>query len=711
MISYKRDKYGVGTIVLDMDGRKVNIMNHEVAKVWTPLLDFLEQSVQKGELKGIIIASAKPSFMAGGDLDYLHQASDAQEVFEHTQTLRQIFRRIETMGVPFVAVINGTALGSGYELALACHHRIALDNSRTLIGLPEVTLGMIPVGGAIARLTRTLGFKSAFDILSKGKQMHVKEALQKGLIDELVTEKEDLLHRAKDWILSNPSATKFWDIPTYSIPKSQDPTHLPTAKSIAVLNAKIVQKTRNNYPAIQAIFNAMIEGSYLGFDAATRIESRYFTSLILSKKCLNMTKAYWYDLNKIKQGISRPKGYGRFKARKIAVIGAGKMGSGIAYVAALQGIQVLLKDISNSIAQQGKEMVRQRLFRIIKANKMTLAQSEEILDRIVPTQKIELVSDCDLVIETVFESESLKKRITKETEIHMHSDAFLATNTSTLGISNLATASSQSQNYVGLHFFSPVTRIPLVEVVRGEKTSDETVARAFDFVRQLKKTPIIIADSLAFYTTRISRVYMLEAFGMLLEGQSPVSIEQAALQAGMVYSPLVLADALGLPSILALEAKVVQLFGESYKKLKGVKLVEQMVNEFGRKGKSHGAGFYDYKNKKKRIEIWEDWKEHFPHNPKQIPQNTIMERLLFVQCLEAVRCIDNGTIKTSAEANLGSIYGAGFADFKGGALQYINDYGVVEFTTRAKELAKLYGFNFNPPASLVEMAEKQVNFS
>jgi 3-hydroxyacyl-CoA dehydrogenase/enoyl-CoA hydratase/3-hydroxybutyryl-CoA epimerase len=347
----------------------------------------------------------------------------------------------------------------------------------------------------------------------------------------------------------------------------------------------------------------------------------------------------------------------------------------------------------------------------VQSNKMTPAQSDEILDRIIPTQNIEEVSDCDLVIETVFENDSLKKRITKETEVHMHSDALLATNTSTLGISDLATASSQPQNYVGLHFFSPVTRIPLVEIVKGEKTSNETVARAFDFVRQLKKTPIIIEDSLAFYTTRISRVYMLEAFGMLLEGQSPISIEQAALQAGMVYSPLVLADALGLPNILALEAKVIQLFGEEYKKLKGINLVEQLVNEFSRKGKQYGAGFYDYTTKNRRTEIWENWEKVFPHNPVQIPQTTIMERLLFVQCLEAVRCMDNGMIKTSAEANLGSIYGAGFADFKGGALQYINDYGVVEFTTRAKELATLYGFNFNPPDSLIEMAEKQVNFS
>ncbi len=710
MISYKRDKHGIGTIILDMDGRKVNIINHEVAQYWTPALDFLEESVRNKVVKGIIVTSAKASFLAGGDLDYLHHTNDAQAIFEHTQTLRKIFRRIETLGVPFVAAINGAALGSGYELALACHHRIALDDPKTLIGLPEVTLGMMPVGGAITRLTRTLGFQAAFKVLTSGRMMHVKEALQKGLVDELAADKEELLQKANEWLLSQPSATKFWDKEEYSIAKSQDPRHLATAKKIATLNAKIVRKTRNNYPAVQAIFNAMIEGAYLEFDAATRIESRYFTSLILSKDCLNLTKAYWYDLNKIKNGVRRPKGYGRFKARRIAVIGAGKMGSGITYVAALEGIEVLLKDISASIAQQGKEMVCKRLDRIVKANRMTEAQKEEILNRIIPTQNTEDVADCDLIIETVFESSRLKQRIMKETEIHMHSDAFMATNTSTLGISNLAEASTQPQNYVGLHFFSPVTQIPLVEIIRGEKTSDETVARAFDFVKHIKKIPIIIEDSVAFYTTRVSRAYMLEAFSMLLEGQSAVAIEQAAKQGGMKYSPLLLADALGFSNLLALENKVVKLFGDAYKKLSGVTVVERMLGEFDRKGLSNRAGFYDYNENGKKQYIWKEITTHFPQSEKSISQNTMIERLLFIQCLEAVRCMDNGMVKTTAEANLGSIYGAGFADFKGGVLQYINDYGVKEFTERAKVLADKYGWHFTPSDSLLKMAAENEIF-
>ncbi len=705
MINFKRDKYGVGTIILDMDDRKVNIINHQVAKIWQPLLDFLEDNVKQGVLKGVIITSAKNSFLAGGDLDYLHKTKRAEDVYQHTATLRAIFRRIENMGIPFVAAINGAALGSGYELALACHYRIALDKPKTLIGLPEVTLGMMPVGGAIARLTRLLGFEKAFNILSVGKQMHVKEALKRSLIDEIVPDEIEMLIRANEWIHSNPDFRKPWDKPDYVLPKSQDPTWLPTAKEISVINARIVKKTRNNYPAIQSIFNSMIEGLYLTFDASTRIESRYFTSLVMSSDCRNLTQAYWYDINRIKSGMSRPQGYSRFKVRTITIIGSGKMGSGIAYLAALRGITVYMKDVSLSTAQQGKAMVENRLKRIVKAQKMTEGQMNEILAFVKPTDSFEVIKESDLIIESVFESETLKRRIIKDVHKYMHSDAILATNTSTIGISNLATSIKNPENYVGLHFFDPVTKIPMIEVIKGEQTSEETVAKAFDFARQIKKIPIIIKDSLAFYTTRISRVYILEAFNMLLEGHSAAAIEQAAIQAGMKYPPLFLADAIGLQNILALEEKVIGIFGDIYKKLKGVEVVERMVHDFDRRGMNSGDGFYSYNNGKKEY-LWRELSDHFPMSNDKLDQNTVMERLLFVQCLEAIRCMNAGMIATSEEANLGSIFGAGFADFKGGVLQYINDYGIDAFNRRANELAELYGWQFMPPKPFAAFAEE-----
>lgn len=704
MIYYKKDNQDIVIITLDMTGRRVNIINHKIAQVLLPALKLLEKSAQSGILKGVIITSAKPTFLAGGDLDYLHKAANPADVFDHTEVLTTIFRRIEQLGVPVVAAINGSALGSGYELALACHYRIAWDSPKTLIGLPEVTLGMMPGGGGISRLTWVLGFEEAFDILSKGKKMHVKEALQRGLLDKTIEDKEDLIREARDWILSKPEITKPWDKGD-SIPTHINPQKLKNSQLIAAMNADIARKTYHNYPAVQAIFNAMVEGAFVDFETATRICSRYFTALISSKSCLNMTKAFWYDLNKIKNGVSRPKGFGRFRARKIAIIGAGLMGSGIAYTSAMVGIDVILKDISVSIAEQGKEHSRQALAKLIKSGKMTIAQKEEILEHIHTTQDTADFEDCDLVIETVFENPDLKKRIARETEMHIHRDCFIASNTSSLSISDLATACSQPKNYIGMHFFSPVSTAPLVEIIHGKETSKETISRAFDFVLQIGKIPIVVKNQHGFYTYRVYRTFLLEGLALLQEGQIPNAIENAAKLAGMPDGPLALSDKLSLNTLLEFEINSPQ-----QTKHPGLAVAEIMVKQLNRRGKSRQAGFYEYSDQKKD-KIWTALLDHFPLNSKQLDQQLMTERLLFVQCLEAVRCLEEDVLQSNAEANLGSIYGWGFAPFKGGVLQYINDYGISEFVTRTQELETLYGKRFELPALLKEMNEKQLNFN
>ncbi|MCP4440369.1 MAG: 3-hydroxyacyl-CoA dehydrogenase [Aureispira sp.] len=704
MIYYKKDNQDIVIITLDMSGRRVNIINHEIAQVLLPALKLLEKSAKAGSLRGVIITSAKPTFLAGGDLDYLHKAENPQDVFEHTEILTTIFRRIEQLGVPVVAAMNGSALGSGYELALACHYRIAWDSPNTLIGLPEVTLGMMPGGGGISRLTWVLGYEKAFDILSKGRKMHVKEALQRGLIDKIIVDKSDLIREARDWILSEPDIVKPWD-KSDSIPTHINPQRLKNSRLIAAMNADIARKTYHNYPAVQAIFNAMVEGAFVDFETATRICSRYFTSLISSKTCLNMTKAFWYDLNKINKGASRPKGFGRFRARKIAIIGAGIMGSGIAYTSALAGIEVVLKDISVSIAEQGKEQSRQALDRLVNLGKMTTEQKEEILERIHTTQHSSDFEDCDLVIETVFENPDLKKRIARDTEMHIHRDCFIASNTSTLSISDLSEACAQPKNYIGMHFFSPVATVPLVEIIYGEDTSKETISRSFDFVRQIGKIPIIVKDEYGFYTYRVYRSFLLEGLALLQEGQLPNAIENAARLAGMPDGPLALADKLSLPKLLEFEINTHQ-----QKDHPGLIVAEKMVKELNRKGKARQAGFYDY-NKQKKVEFWAGLEECFPQDKEQLDQQLMTERLLFVQCLEAVRCLEENILQTNAEANLGSIYGWGFAPFKGGVLQYINDYGISEFVARAQELESLFGKRFELPALLKEMNEKQLNFN
>ncbi len=703
MIHYRKDNYGIVTLTLDMSKQSVNTINQQIARAFVPVLDYLEADQS---LQGVIIRSAKTSFLAGGDLDFLHKADHAQEIFEHTDLLGRIFRRMELLKVPVVAAINGAALGSGFEFTLACHYRIALDTPKTILGLPEVSLGMIPGGGGIIRLMWMLGLRSAFHIISNSRIFHVKEALNRGLIDEVVMDEQELMDHARAWILSKPNITKPWDS-SDPIAQSSNPKHPKTAKMIADLTARVVRKTLNNYPAVLGVLNTMAEGAVVDFDAATRINARYFTAMILSKDCRNQTKAFWYDLNKIKNGVSRPKGFGRFRARRIAIIGSGLMGSGIAYTAALEGIEVVLKDISKSIAEQGKDYARRMLDRLVRAGKMTKLQRQEILDRIITTERFQEFEDCDLVIEAVYENAELKKRIINEAEKYLHQHSFFATNTASLQVSTLAEACIHPENYVGMHFFAPVQSIPLVEVIRGKASSDETIARAFDFILQIGKTPIIVKDSPAFFVSRVASTYLMEGIRLLQEGQPAALIENAALQAGFPLGPLAFADSLGFRYILNAEAQAAQQMGSNYLSPLAIKVLQEMV-DLGRLGKANKAGFYDYKNTK--MKLWAELKDAYPVVNQPLSLADIQHRLTFIQCIEAVRCLEEGVVDNNYDANLGSIYGWGFAPFKGGVIQYINDFGVAEFVLRARTLEATFGKRFKVPATLETMAVEQSNF-
>lgn len=703
MIYYKKDSEGIVSLTLDKSGERVNTINPQIAKAFLPVLEHLEADKS---LKGVIILSAKRSFLAGGDLDFLHRAEEPAKIFEHTALLGEIYRRFERLKVPVVAAINGAALGSGFELVLACHYRIALDHPRTLLGLPELSLGMIPGGGGIIRLMWMLGLEEAYKFISSSRQIHVKEALQKGIIDEAVERPEELIRNAKRWILSSPCIEKPWDAED-RIAKESNPKHPKTAQRIAKLSTELIAKTRNNYPALLSLLNCMAEGASVDFDAATRINARYFTAMIMSKNCRNQTKAFWYDLNKIKQGMSRPKGFGRFRARKIGVIGAGQMGSGIAYVAAMQGIEVLLRDVSKRLAEQGKNNAREKLSRLEKSGKMTTEQAQEILNRIQTTSDLREMEDCDLVIEAVFENMALKQRIIKEVELEMQQHSFLATNTASLQVSDLAQASIQPENYIGMHFFSPLNRIPLVEIIVGKKTADETVARAFDFVLQLRKTPIIVQDRPAFFVSRVASTYFMEGILLLKEGQGPAAIENAGLQAGMPMGPLAFADNLGFKYIISAEEQAAQQLDGRYQASPAIAVLQEMLAQ-ERYGKARNGGFYNYKEEP--VRLWGQLKENFPLAQEQLLPKDLQDRLLFIQCLEAVRCLEEGVIQNSYDANLGSIYGWGFAPFKGGVIQFINDYGLREFVARAEVLAQRFGPRFKPSASLLEMAEQDTNF-
>lgn len=692
-----------------MKSRSVNIINHEVANALIPVLERLEDDKKQRQLVGVIVASAKRSFLAGGDLDYLHNSDDPTVIFNYAMTLNTVFRRLELLGVPVVAAINGAALGSGYELTLACHYRIALDSPKTVIGLPEITMGMMPGGGAVLRLTWLLGVAAAFDVLSKGKAYHCREALRKGLIDKVVDTERELFEIATAFILSKPILIKLWDTGDAPPPLS-NPKNAQTALLITELNAQLVKKTLDNYPAPQAVLNTIYECMQVEFSQAMKIVSRHFTALILSTKCRSMTKAFWYDTNKIKNGISRPKGFGRFRARKIGIIGAGAMGAGIAYLAAMENIQVVLKDISISVAEQGKIVVRQSLNLLLDKQKINQTQLNEILARISTTDTHKSFEDCDLVIEAVFENIELKTRIVREAEMYIHKDAFLASNSATLSISDIAkNGLSRQNNFIGMHFFTPVINTNLVEIVVGRETNQETLARAFDFTLQLNKIPIVAQDRIGFYTLRVFRTYLLEGLALLKEGQQPAHIRNCSLQAGMEEGPFALADQLSLSFILNFERKNSALQAANYDQHPAVEVLETMVSVLKRQGKQQKGGFYEYTNDDERS-FWKGLVEYFPINAVQLDSQTIKDRIIFVQCIEAAKCLQENIISNSADANLGSIYGWGFPAFEGGVLQFINTYGLERFQNRAAELETLFGSRFALPDNLKYMARNKLNF-
>lgn len=690
MIRYAKNNRQIVTLTLDMSQRPVNLINHEIGQAFLPVLEQLAAEKAKGQLHGVIITSAKKTFLTGGDLDYLFEAPDAETVFGYAERIKKIFRQIESLGVPVAAALNGTALGSGLELALSCHYRIACENPHAKFGFPEVTLGIMPGSGGVVRLLWLLGLEKAYPILAEGKRYSAKEALALGLLHDVAPDEEQMLEVAETWLLENAGARQPWDsngrIPGGGLENPR------TAQWVAGANAATLQKTRGHYPAVQAILNTLAEGSLLGFDAATRIESRYFASLVRGQVARNMTKAFWYDLNAINEGAQRPKGFGRFKARSVGIIGSGMMGSGIAYAAACAGIQVVLKDVSRNIAEIGKEYSVKLLAKRVAKGEISDAERAQILDLIHTTDKAEDFSACDLIIEAVFENREIKNKVTKEAEPYLHRETFFASNTSTLPITGLAEASLRPEKFIGLHFFSPVEKMNLVEIICGQKTDDETRARAIDFVQQIRKTPIVVNDSRGFYTSRVFGTYVLEGIAMLLEGQSPAYIEQAGLQTGMPVSPLALTDEVSLSLVLDIQNQARKDLGEAYVPHPALPALEKMVLELDRKGKAKGAGFYEYPANGKKY-LWPELSAHFPPSPP-LPFSDLTDRLMFVQVLETLRCVKEGVLQDEAAANVGSIFGWGFAPFTGGTLQFVQHYGEADFKARCAALSNLYGERF-----------------
>jgi 3-hydroxyacyl-CoA dehydrogenase / enoyl-CoA hydratase / 3-hydroxybutyryl-CoA epimerase len=692
-------KDGIATITFDEEGSAVNTMCLQ----WQDDLSAATAQVVKDKdaIRGILLASAKSTFFAGADLKGTMrlQPSDAPRVFEEIERIKKNFRTLETLGKPVVSLLNGSALGGGWEVALVGHYRVAVDHSKIQFGLPEVTLGLIPGGTGITKMTRLLGLMAAHPFIIESRLFSPGEALELGLVHELVHDAALLRDAGLAWIDKHDSgaapAHHPWDGKNYRMPGGT-PSSPSVAGALSVAPAVLRQRTRGLYPAPEYALAAMVEGAQVDYDTATRIESRYLARLIVSPVAKNMINTFFFDMNAIKSARSRPKDVPRFRPSKVGVLGAGMMGAGIAYQQASRGVATVLKDVSMDKAEHGKAYSAKVTQSRVDKGRMSPHDQAELLARITPTESTSGLKGCDLIVEAVFENRELKAAVTQECEPMLAPGGFFASNTSTLPISGLAKASRDPKKFVGIHFFSPVDKMKLVEIIRGKETDDETVARAFDYVQAIGKIPIVVNDSRGFFTSRVFGTFVMEGAAMLGEGIPAPVVEHAAVQAGMPVGPLAVLDETALSlsvHVLDQTRADYRAEGNTYIATPGELLVERMVKEFDRNGRAAGAGFYEYPEGGRKF-LWPELKPLFEKPSTRWEMKNLQDRLLYRQSVETARCLAENVLTTVHDANIGSIFGIGFPVWTGGALQFIYGIGIEKFCERASQLADDYGPGF-----------------
>ncbi|WP_062262185.1 3-hydroxyacyl-CoA dehydrogenase NAD-binding domain-containing protein [Endozoicomonas arenosclerae] len=705
---YEKDADGIVTITMDMEG-SVNAMTEEYRGTMEDTVTRLEA---EESMTGVVFASAKDVFFAGGNLNELVEAQpgDEEDYMEGLEAVKGHFRRLEKLPVPVVAAINGAALGGGFELCLGCNYRIAWNNRSVKLGLPEVNLGLLPGAGGIVRTVNMLGLQNALPYIMEGKQITPDKALEAGLINELVDTKEELVSRAKAWILENKdneeAKSQPWDRKGHKIPGGD--TNNPQVAQLLVMSpAMLLQKTKGLMPAPETILDCAAEAARLSFDGALKVESRGLTKLVMTPVAKNMITTFFFQMNQVNGGASRPKGIEKTDVKKVGVLGAGVMGQGIALVSAMAGIEVVLKDLTVESAEKGKAYSDKTLSKRVARGRMTEEKKAGILSLIKPTANNEDLQGCDLIIEAVFEDINLKKKIVQETEPFLAENGTYGSNTSSLPIGRLAEASLNPENFIGIHFFSPVDKMPLVEIICGDKTSQETLAKAFDYSQKIKKTPIVVNDSFGFFTSRTFGSYLDEGVQLLKEGFHPVALDNLANSIGMPLGPLAIYDEVSLSTSLKASASAEELglldvHGDSTI-TRGV--MSTMVEEHGRGGRHQGGGFYQYGEDGSK-EIWPGLYDLYYNKDLEIPSEDVKDRLLFRQVIEALKGLQEGVVHSVADANIGTIMGIGAPAWTGGLIQFVNTYGTQKFVDRATELAEKYGDRFAPPAIAVEKAEK-----
>ena len=707
-IQYAVDQDGIALLTIDLPGMPMNVLTPELME---DLSTLTERAASDDAVKGIVLASGKKAFIAGADIKDMVTAYDRgishQEAAEFSYGLNQTLRKMETCGKPIAVAINGLALGGGLEVCLACHYRVLAKDTGAVLGFPEVNIGLLPGAGGTQRTPRLVGFRNAATMVLQCRNQKPEQALEIGLVHELAPVAE-VVERAKRWVREEGDPEQPWDKKGFKIPHGglMSPG---TVQTFMVGNALLAKNTKHNYPAPIAAQSAMFEGCTTSFDAGLKIESQYFGSLLAGPVARNMMRTLFVNKGKADKLARRPQGIEKSKVKKLGILGAGMMGAGIAFVSAKAGMEVVLLDTSQENAERGKAYSEGLLKKAIERGRSTEEKAAALLSLITPTTNYHDLQGSDLIIEAVFESKALKAEVTAKTEAVVPESCVFASNTSTLPITGLAEASERPEQFIGLHFFSPVDKMPLVEIILGEKTNDETIARSLDYIQQIRKTPIVVNDSRGFYTSRVFSTFTTEGISMLAEGVKPALIENAAKMAGMPVGPLAVTDEVTLELAHKIGKETATALGREYPADASQEAIQKMVEDLDRKGKRFGKGFYAYPENAKK-HLWPGLAEQFPVSSVQPDLDELKKRLLTIQALETARCVEEGVVTHAEDGDIGSIFGWGFPPYTGGTLSYIDTVGIQDFVAECDRMAQAYGERFRVSAWLRERAEKNQLF-